>query len=90
LGDTSTAGLREKMRYVMGEMEARLAALEFTWADAISTQAYTVHDIGALVGEEIVKKGAAAGGLSWHFCRPPIVDLEYEMDVRGAASEIVL
>ncbi len=90
LGDTSREGLREKLRYVMTEMELRLSALGFTWADAISTQAYTVHDIGALVGEEIVKRGAAAGGLSWHFCRPPVVDLEYEMDVRGAASEIVI
>jgi hypothetical protein len=90
LGDTSREGMREKVRYVMVEMEQRLAALGATWADAVSTQAYTVHDIGALVGEEIVKRGAAAGGLSWHFCRPPIVDLEYEMDVRGAAREIVI
>ena len=90
LGDTSRDGLREKMRYVMTEMEQRLSALGFTWMDAISTQAYTVHDIGALVGEEIVRRGAAAGGLSWHLCRPPVVDIEYEMDVRGAASEIVI
>jgi hypothetical protein len=90
LGDTSAAGMREKLRYVVGEMERRLSALGFGWADAISTQAYTVHDIGALVGEEIVRRGAANGGLAWHFCRPPIVDLEYEMDVRGAAREIVL
>jgi hypothetical protein len=90
LGDTSREGMREKLRYVMGEMELRLAALGVTWADAVSTQAYTVHDIGGLIGEEIVKRGAANGGLSWHFCRPPIVDLEYEMDVRGAASEITI
>jgi hypothetical protein len=90
LGDTSIGGMREKVRYVVGEMERRLAALGFSWADAVSTQAYTVHDIGALVGEEIVRRGAANGGLAWHFCRPPIVDLEYEMDVRGAAREIVL
>ena len=90
LGDTSREGMRAKVRYVMTEMELRLSALGFTWADAIATQAYTVHDIGALVGEEIIKKGAARGGLSWHFCRPPIVDLDYEMDVRGAASEIII
>jgi hypothetical protein len=90
LGDTSIAGMREKVRYVMGEMERRLSALGFAWADAVSTQAYTVHDIGALVGDEIVQKGAAAGGLAWHFCRPPIVDLEYEMDVRGASRELVV
>ena len=90
LGDTSPEGMREKLRYVVAEMEARLSALGFTWADAISTQAYTIHDIGALVGEEIVKRGVAAGGLAWHFCRPPVIDLDYEMDVRGAAREVVI
>jgi hypothetical protein len=90
LGDTSPAGMRAKLRYVVAEMEARLVALGVTWADAASTQAYTVHDIGALVGPEIAARGAAQGGLAWHFCRPPIVDLEFEMDVRGAAREILL
>ncbi len=89
-GDTSPEGLREKVRYVLVEMERRLAALGFSWNDAISTQAYTVHDIGSLVREEIAGRGAAAGGLEWHLARPPIVGLDYEMDVRGAAREIVL
>ncbi|MBI3372340.1 MAG: hypothetical protein HY017_11370 [Betaproteobacteria bacterium] len=90
LGDTSPAGLRAKLRYVVAEMEARLAALGFTWADAVSTQAYTVHDIGAFVGPEIAARGAAQGGLAWHYCRPPIIDVEFEMDVRSAAREITL
>jgi hypothetical protein len=89
-GETSLDAMRDKVRYVVSEMERRLKALGFAWQDAISTQAYTVQDIGALVGEEIVGKGAAPGGLSWHFCRPPVVGLEYEMDVRGAAQEIVV
>jgi hypothetical protein len=89
-GDTSLDGMREKMRYVVGEMERRLSALGFGWADAVSTQAYTVHDIGALVADEIVRRGAAGGGLTWHLCRPPVVGLDYEMDVRGAARETVL
>jgi hypothetical protein len=89
-GETSLDAMRDKVRYVVSEMERRLKALGFGWQEAISTQAYTVRDIGALVGEEIVKKGAAPGGLSWHFCRPPVVGLEYEMDVRGAAQEIVI
>jgi hypothetical protein len=90
LGDASPEGLREKVRWVLGEMERRLGALGFSWADAVSTQAYTVRDIGFLVAEEIVKRGVAPGGLAWHFCTPPVVDLDYEMDVRGAAREIVV
>jgi hypothetical protein len=89
-GDTTPEGLRDKVRYVVGEMQRRLAALGFSWADAVSTQAYTVHDIGALVEREIVARGAAAGGLEWHFARPPLAELDYEMDVRGAAREFVI
>jgi hypothetical protein len=37
-----------------------------------------------------VKRGVAADGLAWHFCTPPVVDRDYEMDVRGAAREIVI
>lgn len=90
LGDTSPAGLREKVRFVIAEMERRLTALGFGWKDAVSTQAYTVHDIGALVGEELARRGAMRGGLEWHFCRPPVVNLDFEMDVRGAAREILI
>ena len=71
-------------------MERRLAALGFSWKDAVSTQAYSVQDIGALAGAEIAARGAASGGLSWHFARPPVIGLEYEMDVRGAARELVI
>ncbi len=67
-----------------------MTALGFSWHDAVSTQAYSVQDIGALVGPEIAARGAAPGGLSWHFARPPVIGLEYEMDVRGAAREIVI
>jgi hypothetical protein len=89
-GDTTVEGLREKVRYVVAEMERRLAALGFSWKDALSTQAYSVHDLGPLVEAEIVRRGAGAGVLEWHFARPPIVGLDYEMDVRGAARDIVL
>jgi hypothetical protein len=90
LGDVSTEGLREKIRFVMDVMEARLAALGTGWPDAVSAQVYTVHDIGPLVREELVERGAATGGLEWHFSRPPVQDLDFEMDVRGAAAERII
>jgi hypothetical protein len=89
-GETSREAMGEKVRFVVDLMEQRLKALGFSWADAVTTQAYTVHDIGALVGPLIAARGAMPGGLSWHLARPPVVGLEYEMDVRGAAREIVL
>lgn len=89
-GDTSPEGLREKARFVLGEMERRMAALGFGWTQATGTQLYTVHDAHPIFGEEIVRRGAAPHGLTWHFARPPVVGLDFEMDVRGVAREIVL
>ena len=90
LDDNSPEGLREKVSFVAAEMEQRLALLGFTWADAVSTQAYTVQNIGHLAGDVLAARGACAEGLTWHLARPPVIGLEFEMDVRGAAREIIL
>lgn len=89
-GETTLDALRDKMRHVAGEMERRLSGLGFSWRDAANTQAYTVHDIGALVDAELAQRGVIPHGLTWHFARPPVQGLEFEMDVRGADREIVL
>jgi hypothetical protein len=88
--DTSPEGLREKVVYVTEEMERRLRALGFSWKDAVTTQAYSVQNIGHLVGEVLASRGACEGGLVWTYARPPVIGLEYEMDVRGAARELVI
>ena len=90
LGDVSPEGIREKARFVLGEMERRMAALGFGWKDATATQLYTVHDIHPFLAHEIVRRGAARSGLTWHYNRPPVVDLEYEMDCRGVSIERVV
>jgi hypothetical protein len=90
LNDTSPEGLREKVVYVIEVMESRLKALGFGWPDAVTTQAYTVQNIGHLVGEELARRGAIDGGLVWHYVRPPVVGLDFEMDVLGTARERVL
>ncbi len=89
-GDVSEHGLREKARYVLGEMERRLAAFGLSWNDTTATQLYTVYDPHPHFGDEVVRRGAARGGLTWHFCRPPVQGLDYEMDCRGIADERVV
>ena len=90
LGDTSAAGLRQKAQYVLGEMERRMAALGFEWSATTATQVYSVYDIHSFLEDEIAKRGAMNSGLTWQFCRPPVVGLDYEMDCRGVAVERVL
>lgn len=91
-GETSTDALRAKARFVLGLMESRLRELGADWPDVTTTDVYTVHDIHALLAAEILPRLGAAKqhGITWHYTRPPIVSIEYEMDLRGCRREIVL
>jgi hypothetical protein len=88
--DLSSDGLREKVRFTVGEMENRLSAFGFTWKDTTAVQAYTVHDFHPFMSDELARRGAARSGVSWHFARPPVIDLEYEMDCRRVMRETVI
>ena len=88
--DLSPDGLKEKVRYVVGAMERRMAEFGFGWKDATAAQTYTVHDFHPVFAEELVRRGAARSGLTWHFARPPVIDLEYEMDCRRVMREMVI
>jgi len=89
-GDTSPAGLREKTRFVLGKMEDRLAGLGASWHEASAVQVYTVHDLHPLLAPEILSRAGNGAGITWHYCRPPIKELEFEMDLRGVTVERVL
>ncbi|MBY0375760.1 MAG: hypothetical protein K2Q23_17320 [Bryobacteraceae bacterium] len=91
-GDLSSEGWREKIRYVMGLMSGRIQGLGVSWDLATAIEIYTVHPICAHMANEIVKpaRQGAAHGFTWHYARPPIVTIEYEMDLRGCAREILI
>ena len=89
-GETSPDAIREKAIFVLGEMERRLSLLGFTWADTTAAQVYTVHDLHPFLADEIVRRGVARAGLTWHYARPPVRNLEYEMDCRGIVSERII
>jgi hypothetical protein len=88
--DLSPDGMKEKVRYVVGVMESRMGEFGFRWKDATAAQAYTVHDFHHVIAVELVRRGAARSGLTWHFARPPVIDLEYEMDCRRVLREFVI
>jgi hypothetical protein len=89
-GETTADAIAEKGRYVLGVMEARMSALGGNWGSTTAVQVYTVHDLYPFLASEIVARGAARHGLTWQFCRPPVIGLEYEMDCRCVATERVL
>jgi len=89
-GETGPDAMRDKARFVLAEMERRLGLLGFAWAETTAAQVYTVRDFHPFIAEEIVGRGAARAGLTWHFCRPPVRELEFEMDCRGIATEQII
>jgi hypothetical protein len=90
-GESSLEALSEKARFVLGLMDARLRGLGARWAEVTGVDVYTVHDIGPFFAPEILPRvGNGPHGVTWHYARPPITSIEYEMDVRGCAREVVV
>lgn len=89
-GDVSAAGMRRKAACVVAEIERRMALIGGDWKTATGVQVYAVHEIHGFVADLLVGRGAASQGLTWHFARPPIVGLEYEMDARAVHEERVI
>jgi len=89
-GDQSPEAMHETACFVLHAMEQRMAALGFAWTDVTATQTYTVFDIYPLLVNEFIHRGAISGGLTWHFARPPVQGLDFEMDVRGITHELVI
>jgi hypothetical protein len=88
--ETGADAFRDKARATVGAMEERLATFGHGWKDTTGTQIYTVQDFHAVVADELVRRGAARSGMTWHFARPPVVDLEFEMDCRRVMREFVI
>lgn len=90
LGDTSPAGMLEKARFVLDEMERRMSAFSGSWSQTTGVQLYTVQNVYPILESELGRRGVFRNGLTWHFNRPPVVDLEYEMDCRRVHVERVV
>jgi hypothetical protein len=88
--DLSPDAMKEKVRFTVASMEERLGEFGYGWKDTTAVQAYTVHDFHPVLADELVRRGALRSGLTWHFARPPVVDLEFEMDCRRVARETVI
>ena len=89
-GDTSPAALRRKALCVLGEMERRMAAFGGAWQDTTAVRLYTQFDVHPFVADELARRGAMRHGLTWHFNRPPVREIDYEMDCRAIHAEHVV
>lgn len=89
-GETFTHAMREKAAHVLGVMRDRLHGLGGDWADVTSINVYTKHPIEPYLADVILRNvgPAAIHGVTWHLSAPPVIDIEFEMDMRGVARRI--
>lgn len=91
-GDTSPKSMHEKAAYVMRVMHQRLFSLGADWDLVHDVNIYTAYPINGIL-EEIVWPAigpARRWGTRSHPVRPPIVDIDFEMDMRGVVTNLVL
>ncbi len=92
LGDVSAQGLETKARFVVDLMEQRLKGLGVDATQPTVIDVYTIHNVHQLIADPILSRLAAGRrlGIHWHYTRPPIIDIEFEMDVRGVRMELLI
>jgi hypothetical protein len=90
VGDTSPEAMVEKGSFVLDLMETRLNGLGARWSEVTAVDLYTIHSLDHLLPEVVMKRIGPAGvhGVRWLFSRPPIIAIEFEMDVRSVRSEL--
>ena len=89
-GDTSPAGMLAKAKWVLDEMERRMSAFGGNWSQTTGVQLYTVQDVYSILESKLGRRGVLRNGLTWHFNRPLILGLDYEMDCRCVHVEKVV
>lgn len=89
--ESSSDAMNEKARFVLDMIDARVRGLGVTWREVTNVNVYTVHDVSPIPAlQAVLRIGYLNHGVTWYYARPPIVNIEYEMDVRGCTREIVL
>lgn len=88
--DVSLKGLETKARFVMNAMRERVDVLGCDWAAVTAAQIYTVHDIRPLLDTVFTEYGVSQIGLAWYPAWPPVIGMEFEVDVRCVRTELVI
>jgi len=92
VGETSADAMLAKAECVVGIMRYRLDRLGAT-DDLISAiDVYTAHGLQQPLSEVVMPALPAASrlGVHWFYSRPPVGEIEFEMDMRGVSQELVI
>lgn len=91
-GETSDDAMRDKTKFVMDDLSARLEKLGVKWDDCTAFNVYCAYNLFPFLRETMLEPigRAQMEGVRWYFMRPPITGLEFEADARRTPKEIYL
>jgi hypothetical protein len=91
-GEASEAAMLDKARCVVDIMRTRLERLEANEQLLSSIRVYCAHPVHHFLEDVIVSgiPASASIGIHWFYARPPIRNIEFEMDLRGVRREIIV
>lgn len=91
LGETSADAIVEKAACTAKIMRHRLNRLELGDGDITQVNVYTKHSIGHVFDSVFAKQlPIDRTGITWFYSQPPIVELEFEMSMRGVQRELTV
>lgn len=88
--DVSLKGLDVKARFVMSTLRERVDALSCDWSNVTAAQVYTVHDLRPLLEGVFAEHNVSQLGVAWYPAWPPVIGMEFEVDVRCVRTELVI
>lgn len=91
-GNTSPAGMRERLAHCVEAIGERLEQLDLNWKEVTHIDVCLAHEAGAALDELLRRppQGAVPREVRVHAARPPLLGTEVELECRAAAHELTI
>ncbi len=88
-GECTSDAINEKADFVMDVMTQRLDQLMCRWEQVSRVNVYTIHPVDDVLETIVLPRlgPSRRHGVHRYHARPPVLDIEFEMDMRGVRSE---
>jgi len=88
-GECTSEAIDQKAGYVMDVMTQRLHQLTCHWEQVSRVNIYTIHPMDEVLMTTVRPRLGLARrhGVHLYHARPPVLEIEFEMDMRGVRSE---
>ncbi len=91
-GETTPDAMQEKAKCVTDIMRLRLERMNADESLLSAINVYTSHPVRSLLEDILIPQIPAAAhiGIRWNLTRPPVKEIEFEMDLRGVRQEFTV